>query len=134
MDVHVIFTEKRGYFGFLPVTAEQKFYAFTGFEIPSLPALPQESNDARDKLVEEVLYRFKLYLLELHDVNARRSVALQLMAHPERATLNSKVRIYVLCQAAHDEEQSAITDVRSFADRASQCFPQSGMFNYGQPV
>src|SRR5579863_715124 len=68
------------YFGYLPVTAELLQYAVVGFEIPSLPALPQERNQQLADLVQQVLYRFQLFLLDLHQPGTRRAVALQFMA------------------------------------------------------
>lgn len=122
------------YFGYLPVTAELLQYAVVGFEIPSLPALPQERTEALADLVQQVLYRFQLFLLDLHQPGTRRAVALQFMADPERAALGSRVLIYVLCRSAHEDLPSAISDATAFARHAAQAIPRNGHFNYGQPV
>lgn len=124
---------KQPFFGFLPMSAELKHYAVTGFEIPSLPALDEEGS-GRDKLLSEILYRFQVYLLELHDTKQHRSVALQLMAHPELSDLVSLVRVYVLCRSAHDTAEGARKDVEAFVQQASQSFPQGDVFKYGQPA
>src|SRR4051812_38451549 len=126
--------KKLPYLGFLPLGAELQHYGVTGFEIPTLPAVTPEYKEARSSLVEEVLYRFQLYLLELHGQQERRAIALQLMAHPELSTLDSRVRVYVLCRSARDTPEAAAADVAAFAAQAKQSFPREGLFNYGQPV
>ncbi len=125
---------KQMYMGYLPVAAELLFYACSGFEIPTLPALTRDQNQSYADVLADVLYRFQIYLLELHDASARRSVALQLMAHPDQSTLASRVRIYVLCRSAHLTSEQSVDDVRAFTLRAAQSFPRGGSYRYGEPV
>lgn len=123
--------KKLPHFGFLPQTAELKYYAVSGFEIPSLPVLGPDDREAQGKVLEEILYRFQLYLLELHQAGAGRSVSLQMTAHPEMSHFVSRVRIYILLRSAQDTPEAARADVETLADQAAQCFPRGGMFNYG---
>lgn len=124
--------QKLPFFGILPQTAELKYYGVSGFEIPSLPVLAPEDRSSQTNLVEEILYRFQLYLLELHEAGSGRSIALQLTAHPELSHFVSQVRIYVLVRSAQDSQAAAREDVLRLARQAAQCFPRGGIFNYGQ--
>jgi len=126
------YSDKQPYVGCLPVSAELLVYAVSGFEICSLPALNGGQQQSYSEIVGEVLYRFQMYLLELHDVGVRRAVALQIMADPDQSTMNAKIRIYVLCRSACADADSAIQDVRTFATRTAQSFPRGAGFNYGQ--
>jgi hypothetical protein len=119
--------------GFLPGPPALKHYALTGFEIPSLPVLPAEKGSERASPVEEILYRFQLYLRGL-DLGPHRSIALQFMAHPEKATLDSRVRVYLLCGSSHDDLKAARADAAALGLHAAQSFPKTGIFSYGQPV
>ncbi|HLJ30241.1 MAG TPA: hypothetical protein VKY85_26275 [Candidatus Angelobacter sp.] len=122
------------YTGWLPVGTENLFYAVSGFEIRALPALSPQQNQTSESLIAEVLYRFQMYLVELHDAGVKRSVALQFMAHPEQAVMDSRVRIYILCRSAHADQNTALADVQAFAVRAAHGFPKGETFRYGQPV
>ena len=98
-----------------------------------MPALTPEYNHSRGDLVGSILYRFQLYLSELHDATRRRAIALQIMSHPELSTLNSRIRAYVLCRSAANDLGAACADVEVFAENALRSFPQEGVFNYGSP-
>ena len=113
--------------------AARQHYAVGGFEIPSLPALSAES-PAHPELVKEILHRFQMYVLDLHDSSARRTVALQIMAHPEQSMLGSLVRVYVLCRSARDSAAEASKDAKLFTRLAADCFPAGGVFSYGKPT
>ncbi len=130
----LVSSAKLPYFGFLPQTAEMRHYGLCGFEIPSLPALAPEDQSAANQLLSDILYRFELYLLELHESNSGRSVALQLMADPERTSFVSQVRIFVLCRSAQNTPEAAQQDALSFAKQAAARFPRGGLFNYGQEL
>jgi len=122
------------YTGWLPVATENLFYACSGFEIRTLPALTPGQNQKSADLIAGVLYRFQRYLLELHDSGVRRAVALQIMSHPDQAVMDSRVRIYILCRSAHSDQNAASQDVRAFVKRAADGFPKGEGFYYGQPV
>ncbi|HEY6349549.1 MAG TPA: hypothetical protein VI636_09085 [Candidatus Angelobacter sp.] len=122
------------YTGWLPVGTENLFYAVSGFEIRTLPALAPQQNQSSVNIIADVLYRFEMYLLELHDPGVKRSVALQLMAHPDQAVMNSRVRIYILCRSAHADANTALADVQAFTAQAAHGFPKGESFHYGQPV
>jgi hypothetical protein len=122
------------YTGCLPVSTENLYYSVSGFEIRTLPALSPQQNQTSESLIADVLYRFQMYLVELHDAGVKRSVALQFMAHPEQAVMNSRVRIYILCRSAHADRKTAVDDVQAFAARAAHGFPKGETFRYGQPV
>jgi hypothetical protein len=122
------------YTGWLPVGTENLYYAVSGFEIRTLPALPAGQNQTSETIIADVLYRFQMYLLELHDPGVKRSVALQLMAHPDQSVMNSRVRVYVLCRSAHADLTTAFNDVKSFVARAANGFPKGETFHYGQPI
>jgi hypothetical protein len=109
-------------------------YGVTGFRIPSLPAVPGGYTQSPETLVQQILYRFQRYLRELHVAGARRSVALQLMAHPERATLGSQVGMYVLCRTAESSAAEASAAAARSAQHAFSHFPKEGIFSYGSPV
>ncbi len=121
------------YFGSVPQSSELLYYAVTGFEIPSLPALPPESGQTRNELVRTVLYRFRSYVSELHSAGQRRSIALQFTAYPKQASFGARVRCYVLCRSAQPDRSLAETDVAEFAQQANRTFPQEGIFAYGGP-
>jgi hypothetical protein len=121
------------YFGSVPQSAELLFYAVTGFEIPSLPALPPESSQIRNDLVHTVLYRFRSYVCELHKAGSRRSIALQFTAFPKESSFGARVRCYVLCRSAQPDAEAARKDVAEFAQQARRTFPQEGIFAYGGP-
>lgn len=124
--------KKMPYFRLPFSTVEMRHYALSGFEIPSLPALSPEERSLQSQLVESVLYRFQLYLLELHEGVSGRSVALQFTAHPERSHYLSQVRVYVLCRSVGNSAEEAERDVLTLAQQAAQCFPREGIFHYGQ--
>jgi hypothetical protein len=117
----------------LPLAAGLKFYSLTGFEIPSLPSLSPSDSHSQRALVQEILYRFQLYLLELHQAGYGRSLALQWTAHPERHTYLSRVGIYILCRSANINQATASEDVERFAQQAYDSFPRGELFQYGQP-
>jgi hypothetical protein len=127
----LVSSKKLPHFGFLPQTAELKYYAVSGFEIPSLPVLGPDDRASQSNMLEEILYRFQLYLLELHEAGSGRSISLQLTAHPEMSHFVSRVRIYVLLRSAQDTPEAARSGVETLAHQAAQCFPRGGMFNYG---
>ncbi len=124
--------KKMPYFRLPFSTVEMKHYALSGFEIPSLPALSEEDRNLQVQLVEQVLYRFQLYLLELHEGASGRSVALQFSADPEKSNYVARVRVFVLCRSVANSAEEAERDVLRLAAQAAQCFPREGVFHYGQ--
>jgi len=114
-------------------TTELLYCAVRGFEIPSLPGLEPEMKDLRSELTTAILYRFQSYLTELHGGNPFRAVALQVMSHPEEATLGSRVRIYLLCRAAAKDEDEARREAHAFAEQVRESFPSENVFAYGSP-
>ncbi|MEO7177762.1 MAG: hypothetical protein ABIW83_02865, partial [Allosphingosinicella sp.] len=121
------------YFGSVPQSSELLYYAVSGFEIPSLPALPPENSQIRNDLVRTVLYRFRSYISELHQADLHRSIALQFTAFPKQSSFGARVRCYVLCRSARPEAALAEEDVVEFARQAQRTFPQEGIFAYGGP-
>jgi hypothetical protein len=122
------------YFGAFPSSADLVHYAIKAFEIPSLPVLTADYQQIRSDLVKSILYRFQLYVTELHRSGAGRAIALQLMCHPEASTFNSRVRAYILCRATAKTMDGAVREVNGFADQAFGRFPSEGMFSYGAPA
>jgi hypothetical protein len=116
-----------------PLNLDLLYWAISGFEIPFLPALPPERSHQFPDLLAQLTYRFQLFLLELHDGGARRTLALQLMADPARASVGALVSVYLLCRSSQETAQLAKADVEAFAVSAGQSVPSSGVFTYGQP-
>src|SRR4051812_32637501 len=122
-----------------PVSAEADVpppvhYGVTGFRIPALAVVPTGYTQTPETLVQQILYRFQRYVRELHVADCRRSVALQLMAHPERATFGSQVGMYVLCRSAEETPALAAATTERAAHHAFSHFPSEGLFTYGRPV
>ncbi|TGX53529.1 ATP-binding protein [Sphingomonas gei] len=120
------------FFGSVPQSSHLLFYAVTGFEIPSLPALSPEGAQKGD-VVGAVLYRFRSFISELHQPGRNRSIALQFASRPDESHFNARVRCHILLRSAQPDAESAKREVAAFAEQARRTFPQEGIFAYGSP-
>ncbi|MDB5671995.1 MAG: hypothetical protein JWO25_2954, partial [Alphaproteobacteria bacterium] len=121
------------FFGAVPQSSSLLYYAVTGFEVPSLPALPPESGTMKTETVAAVLYRFRSYIAELHQAGRNRSMALQFSSFPDESNFNARVRCHILLRSAQASEELARREVAAFAEQARRTFPQEGIFAYGGP-
>lgn len=117
-----------------PEVPAPMFYGVTGFRIPALAVAPSGYTQTPETLVQQILYRFQRYARELHSTENRSSIALQLMAHPERATMGSQVSMVVLCRTAEETAAMAETTAARVAQHTFNHFPKEGLFSYGTPL
>ncbi len=110
------------------------FYGVTGFRIPALAVAPTGYAQTPETLVQQILYRFQRYARELHNADNRLSIALQFMAHPERATMGSQVSMVVLCRTAEETAVMASATAARLAQHTFNHFPKEGLFSYGTPL
>jgi hypothetical protein len=130
----IVFTDDLApFFGAVPQSSSLFYYAVTGFEIPSLPALASDSGTTRNEVTAAVLYRFRSYIAELHQPGRNRAIALQFSSWPGESHFNARVRCHILVRCAQPKKELAAREAEAFAVQARRTFPQEGIFSYGGP-